>query len=148
MATEPTPMEDQDQAEILDEDNVIGAGDDRRPAEMRTFENIPDVRDETSALGDADDDAALIAEQLDDDELVALARDEQDGLTATEDHPRRRATEVADGAVGGVDEAPLLDAGSLDEAPDSDRADPARYEARRLSDRDIDTLGYGEDDLG
>lgn len=148
MATQPTQMEEQDQAEILDEDNVIGAGDDIPPAEMRTFENIPDVRDETSAVGDADDDAALIAEDLDDDEVVALARQEQDGLTASEDQPLRRAVERSTGARTGVDEAPLLDAGSMDGAPNSDRADPARLEATRLDDEDIQDLGYGEDDLG
>lgn len=148
MAIQPTQMEEQDQAEILDEDNVIGAGDDIPPAEMRTFENIPDVRDETSALGDADDDAALIAEDLDDDEIVALAREEQDGLSASEDHPFRQAAERSSGAASGDDEAPLLDAGSMANAPDTDRADPARFESARLNDADISRLGYGEDDIG
>jgi hypothetical protein len=65
----------QDLAEVFDEDNLSldGAGD--ASADMMTLEEMPDVIDVTSAVGDADDDAALIGEELDDDEIIALAID-------------------------------------------------------------------------
>ena len=65
--------DEQDGAETLDED-VVG-----RDGEMRTFEELPDVLDITQAEGDADDDDALIAEDLDDDEIVALEREADAG---------------------------------------------------------------------
>lgn len=65
--------DEQDGAETLDED-VVG-----RDGEMRTFEELPDVLDVTQAEGDADDDDALIAEDLDDDEIVALEREANAG---------------------------------------------------------------------
>ncbi|WP_421738234.1 hypothetical protein [Caulobacter sp.] len=67
-------MEDPDLAETFDEDNqnVAGEGD------MKTFEQMPRVLDVTTAEGDADDDDALIAEDLDDDEIIALERESLD----------------------------------------------------------------------
>ena len=146
MAIQPeqSDVDGQDQAEVLDEDNVIGAGDDIPPAEMRTFENIPDVRDETSAVGDADEDAGLIAEQLDDDEIVALERDEIDGFSVVNDDPAVRASERGAPVEEDEDEVSLIDAGDMDQAPGTDRADIARYESSRVSDEDLDDLGYGD----
>ncbi|WP_293322809.1 hypothetical protein, partial [Phenylobacterium sp.] len=79
-APEQPDFEGQDQAEVLDEDNTVGSGDDIPPAEMRTFEEMTPVRDETAAVGDSDDDEAQFAEDLTNDEIVALGRAEQDGL--------------------------------------------------------------------
>lgn len=62
--------DEQDGAEALDED-VVG-----KDGELRTFEELPDVLDVTQAEGDADDDDALIAEELDDDEIIELEQDE------------------------------------------------------------------------
>ncbi len=62
--------DEQDGAEALDED-VVG-----KDGEFRTFEELPDVLDVTQAEGDADDDDALIAEELDDDEIIELEQDE------------------------------------------------------------------------
>ena len=55
--------DDQDGAEALDED-MLGIETDER----KTFEELPDLLDVTSAEGDADDDDALIGEDLDDEE--------------------------------------------------------------------------------
>ncbi len=63
--------EDLDLAEAFDEDNQNLAGE----GEMKTFEELPKVMDMTTAEGDADDDDALIAEELDDDEIIALERE-------------------------------------------------------------------------
>lgn len=62
--------DEQDGAEALDED-VVG-----KDGELRTFEELPDVLDVTQAEGDADDDDALIGEDLDDDEIIELEQDE------------------------------------------------------------------------
>jgi hypothetical protein len=64
--------DDQDQSEVFDEDNQNADETGGPGNEMRTFEELPDVLDLTSAVGDADDDAALIAEDLDDEEIIAL----------------------------------------------------------------------------
>ena len=58
----------QDQAEALDETQT--AGDDS-PAEMRTFEELPDVEDLTQKAGDRDDDEALA---MDADEFEEFRR--------------------------------------------------------------------------
>jgi hypothetical protein len=140
---EQPDFEPQDQAETFDEDNTVGAGDDIPPAEMRTFEEMPTVHDETSALGDADDDQALIAEDLDDDEIVALARDEQDGLSRDSDNPQVRAAEQDAGPREGADEPTLIDAGGLSGAPED--ADLSDLESTRLDDADLQDLGYRKD---
>ena len=76
--------DEQDGAEALDED-VVG-----KDGELRTFEELPDVLDVTQAEGDADDDDALIGEDLDDDEIIGLEQDE-DG------DPDEERPEVFDG---------------------------------------------------
>ena len=74
--------DDQAGAETLDED-TLGIEDDRR----ETFEELPDLLDVTSAEGDADDDDALIGEDLEQDQT--LADPEDDDLAA-------RGDEIAD----------------------------------------------------
>ena len=80
MATDiENDRDDQDQSEVFDEDNQNLDGDGRvRTGEMRTFEELPNVIDLTTAEGDDDDDDALIGEDLDDDEIIALEQ-EKDG---------------------------------------------------------------------
>lgn len=63
----------QDGAEAMDDD-VVG-----RDGEFRTFEELPDVLDVTQAEGDADDDDALIGEDLDDDEIIELELEQDPG---------------------------------------------------------------------
>ena len=74
--------DEQDGAEALDED-VVG-----KDGELRTFEELPDVLDVTQAEGDADDDDALIGEDLDDDEIIALEEDADGGDGVDEDDKR------------------------------------------------------------
>ena len=50
-----------------------------RDGELRTFEELPDVLDVTQAEGDADDDDALTAEDLTDDEIVELEQEDDPG---------------------------------------------------------------------
>lgn len=141
-APEQPDFEPQDQAEVFDEDNTVGAGDDIPPAEMRTFEEMTQVRDETAAVGDSDDDEAQFAEDLTDDEIVALGRDQQDGVARDGDRPVFDAARDGGGPGRIEDEAPLLDAGDMAQAPDTARADPTELESDRLTDADLQDLGY------
>jgi len=58
--------DEQDQSETFDEDNQTAALSGADRAEMRTFEELPQVHDFTTAQGDADDDDAVIGEDMDD----------------------------------------------------------------------------------
>ncbi|PTS86227.1 MULTISPECIES: hypothetical protein [unclassified Caulobacter] len=73
--------DDVDLAQAFDEDNQNLAGE----GEMKIFEDLPEVLDVTVAEGDADDEDALIAEELDDDEIIAL---ERESLAEAEDAER------------------------------------------------------------
>jgi hypothetical protein len=160
----------QEQAEAFDEDNASldGAGDSS--ADMKTLEEMPDVYDVTSAAGDADDDAALIAEDLDDDEIIQLQAD-ADATDIEDDELARRMPEAFDDDSRGIGEMEevlhaeegLLDAkdrrltkGSQDEVElqyAGDLADVARaertataLEAEEVSDEDLARLDYGGDE--
>lgn len=74
--------DEQDGAEAMDDD-VIG-----KDGEFRTFEELPDVLDVTQAEGDEDDDDALIAEELDDDEIVDLEEEADAGDGVDKDDAR------------------------------------------------------------
>jgi len=78
----------QDGAETMDDD-MVG-----RDGEFRTFEELPDVLDVTQAEGDADEDEALIAEDLSEEEIIELERDDDpgDGRDVEDERP-----EVFDG---------------------------------------------------
>jgi hypothetical protein len=91
--------DDQDLAEVFDEEN-LGDPD----SDMLTFEEMPDVLDVTQAVGDADDDAALIAEDfVDDDDLVAL-ESESDGADVEDDELATRMPEAFDNDSLGEDD--------------------------------------------
>jgi len=77
-----TGYDEQDGAEALDED-VVG-----KDGELRTFEELPNVLDVTTAEGDADDDDALIGEDLDDDEIIDLEEEADAGDGVDEDDVR------------------------------------------------------------
>ena len=70
--------DDQDGAEVLDEDNTnIESRRQGRADDAEQFEDIPDVYDITTKVGDADDDddEGEIGEDMDDDEIVAASAD-------------------------------------------------------------------------
>jgi hypothetical protein len=78
--------DEQDVAEVFDEDNTNEESQrygGREDAEQ--FEDIPDVYDVTSRVGDRDDDEAEIGEELDDDEIVQSATDNDDDDDDLED---------------------------------------------------------------
>ena len=161
----PTDIEydDQDQSEMFDEDR-INPEDSGSGPDMLTFEELPDVYDATTALGDAEDNVARDADELDDDELEAIGADDDavydaDGEDDTldddlEDQPNENVlfdTEDLDD-VDDVDELEP-DEAAIEYVADTDAATDARgsrarvYESTgELSNEDLQELGYqGED---
>jgi hypothetical protein len=179
--------DDQTQSETFDEDTQALDEQGGPAAEMKTFEEMPDVRDYTAAAGDAsdDDDPDPIGEELDDDEIIELeAQSDQDAADIEDDDLQMRDGEAfsddalrdddvqklsLDGEWGldaqdegdlrakddsefAMGEAPADDAelefvgGDVDGFTDLDGDTSAVMESDRLSDEDLDALGYQDGD--
>ena len=163
--TSDADFDSQDQAEVFDEDNysLDGAGD--ASADMMTLEELPDVYDVTTALGDRDVDEVLTAEdadELDEEELdeVGASLDyddegEDDRLDDdVEDEPYDDVLADADeddlDEVDGVnalegDEAELEYVEDTDtplETTNAGRAAQHMESRGELSDEDLEELGY------
>jgi hypothetical protein len=150
----PTDMEgdrdDQDQSETFDEDNQNLDSPGGRGNDMRTFEEMPDVLDVTSAVGDSDDDDALIAEELDDDEIIDLEADEVLADFEDDDLETRMPEALVDQGESGLsrgdsDEVELIYGGDLDNASVRDGKHTTAMESRNLADDDLEDLGYPDD---
>lgn len=118
----------QDSAEVFDEDNY---NTDQQLGEMRTFEEMPDVLDVTSARGDRDDDEAVA---LDADEFEAEAFDDELDLEEDNELDYRA---VADNAED--DETALLGVAGV-EGPDeiAAGADPSENPIDETLDDDLE----------
>lgn len=136
--------DEQDQSETFDEDNFDDAGAGAPTNEFKTFEELPDVLDVTSAAGDADED------EFDEDDL-----DLSDELGADGIEPEADAAFGTDGArltqidaesegMRGEDEVELVYAGLMEDVQGA-QASAAHWESKRLSDDDIEDLGYADD---
>ena len=69
--------DDQDVAEVFDEDNTnLDSVEYSGKEDAEQFEDIPDVYDVTSRVGDRSDEEGEIGEDMDDDEIVFEASDE------------------------------------------------------------------------
>ena len=135
----------QDGAEAFDEDNqgLDGAGENDR-GEMRTFEELPDVLDVTQAAGDADDDDALIGEELDDDEIVELEAEDADA--DLEDDPTRARFAEDDPGDLGRSVPPVDGEVGLDLQDDDGGPIPLDAEVRSSrADRDDAELDFTDD---
>jgi len=123
--------DDQDMAEIFDETNLTPDGDD-----IANADELPDLLDVTSAVGDADDEDEDPDAEIDWDDVGPDQEDEdEDGAdpvlrTQLEDQP-----ETEGAVVGG---AALDDEGVSTE----DQAASLELESAALSDRQLKTLGY------
>lgn len=152
----------QDQAEVFDED-IMGDEGLGPSAEMRVFEELPDVYDVTTRIGDADvagGAAAQDADEIDDDELDETDLDDDDGEDDDaldddlEDEPEDN--EVFDDddedldEVDGVDDLAddEVEIVSLSDVEDADSVETtADYEAGgELLEEDVEELGYAEEE--
>ena len=134
-------LDEQDQSEVFDEDNLDPADAGAPTNEFRTFEELPDVLDVTSADGDADEEA-FDEDDLDlDDELsVEGVEPDADPLFGAD---AARASERDLGAdLPSGDEIELVYTGLMEDVKGA-QASAAHWEAKRLSDDDINELGYG-----
>ena len=152
--------DDQDQSEMFDED-IMGDEGVGPSAEMRVFEELPDVYDVTSRQGDADVDDSLAAEdadEIEDEELDDIDLDDDDGEDddSLDDEPEDNEvfTDEEDDAdldeVDGVDDLEADDVetvsvGDVDEASDADQVSDYESETE-LSDDDVEELGYAEEE--
>jgi hypothetical protein len=167
--TSDADFDPQDQAEVFDEDNYSLDGSGDASAEMMTLEELPEVYDVTTALGDRDVDDVLTAEdadEIDEEELQALGDDldyddeaEDDRLDdGVEDEPYDNELladddadpDAADGVLGPeYADAPLEYVESTDEALLSTNAGRAaqHLESRgQLSNEDLEELGYRDEE--
>ena len=154
--------DDQDVAEVFDEDNTNIEGRRQGAEDAEQFEDIPDVYDVTSRVGDRDDDEAEIGEDMDDEDIVAGARDRNDDDDDLEDDDLKarhgeelKAEDPSDENDLGPDDPDLLD-GIDKEDPDEvelsyqgDLMDvagasssAADMESEELSDDDLRELHY------
>jgi hypothetical protein len=157
-------FDEQDQAEVFDEDNTTtleGAGSG---SDMLTFEELPEVYDVTSALGDRDVDdvhRAQDADELDDEELEGIGDDLEYDDEAEDDLPDQLEDVAEDDEI--IDDEDDLDdvdgvddleddevdqelGGDLNDEGDDDEV--SDYESEdELSDEDVQELGYSETDL-
>lgn len=140
----------QDGAETLDETNY-----DERD-EMRTFEELPDVLDVTTAIGDRDEDEAVAMDAADFDEEAigdvdteedneldyhAATRDREDDIDGLgdEDSYDDDQLDMAE-EVEGLDEE-VGDAATVTGGED----DFTNFQAKTVGDEDLKRMGYSED---
>jgi hypothetical protein len=134
------PADDQDQSETFDEDNVDASESGGVTNEYKTFEEMPDVLDVTSAEGDADE------EDFDEDDQEIEDQLSLDGVEPEGDARfGADAARVADQDLGadepGEGEVELVYSGLMEEVQGA-QSSAAHWEAKRLSDDDIEDLGY------
>jgi hypothetical protein len=116
----------QDRAEVLDETNLTDDG-----AELANFDDIDDVYDVTAADGDEDEEDEFDEdEEVDDDDLEAERDDE--GMDIEREPLAASADEEDDMDLNDVNDVPTSGA-------------PSRFESATLSDEQIETLGYDDD---
>ena len=141
----PDPQEgydDQDGAEAFDETNL---DDDQDLGEMRTFEELPDLLDLTTAEGDRDDDEGLAVDAADFDEA---AFDEDAPEDDDELHYRAVAVdEDEDGDAFDEDQIEPDSIDGLEEIADADLVsggedDFTNFQSKGLSDEDLQRMGY------
>lgn len=140
----------QDQAEVFDEDNTAsldGAGDDS--ADMLTLEEMPDVFDVTSAAGDADDDAAAIGEDLDDDEIIDLEADAADADLEDDELAGRmpEAYDDDDLGDGDIEEVRFAEEATFDVRDDDDYLPTDAHSERAMTRANNDVDLEFTDDL-
>lgn len=155
MATpEPMEFDAQDQAEVFDEETRFD--DDERldhDDEPRTFEEMPDVYDATSALGDGREVRAMDEDEFNEDDLDDEDLEEDEDLDDMIRDDLEDASEDEDAGSDDLDErdgvtrlagdeSELEYVADVDKVTDPDDDDADKYESRQVSDEDLRNLGY------
>ena len=155
--SDPYDADDQDNAETVDESML---DEDEEGGDMRTFEEMPDLLDVTQAQGDRDDDEAVAmnASEFDEDAIDPDSETEED-----DELNYRAATEEREDDLDGLGDEDTFDEDALDmassiegldeEIADADLAtggedDVTDYQARDVSDQDLQDMGYSENRKG
>jgi hypothetical protein len=141
-------FDDQDTAEALDETVV---NDQEERSELRTFEELPDLFDDTRRVGDADDDEALEIDAADFDPERHFNADELEQDDEGLEFLSADDTDLADEAVG-FDENQIGEDGvieGLDEVADAEQVsggedDFTNFQSKRVSDPDLKRMGYAD----
>ena len=131
--------DDQEQSETFDETHLDDEGD----GEFLLDEADP-VLDVTQADGDADEET-FDEDDLDIDDQLALdgVEREADALLGVDGEKRNQSDADSNGAQA-EDEVELVYSGLMRNQRGA-QASAAHWEAKRLSDDDIENLGYGPD---
>jgi hypothetical protein len=144
--------DDQDQSEVFDEDNTEGQPADGREVEFKTFEELPDVFDVTSRVGDARDIEELDAADFDEDAIDDEDLEEEDEVVDDDVYDETDEEDVMD-----LDEADGVTAQASDEVEIVYQADvtdrrgaqssAAHFESRgELETDDLEDLGYVDEE--
>ncbi len=132
--------DDQDGAEVFDEDNTNIEGRRQGGAEdAEQFEDIPDVYDVTSKVGDEDDDEGEIGEDMDDEEIVAASADGDEDDEEDDDLKARFPERGSSEDPGDEND---LDPDDPDLTDDIDKKDPHEVELTYAGDL-MDVAGAG-----
>ncbi|WP_374389095.1 hypothetical protein [Brevundimonas sp.] len=131
--------DDQEQSEVFDETHLDDEGD----GEFLLDEADP-VLDMTQADGDADEEA-FDEDDIDIDDQLALdgIEREADSLLGVDGETRSQSDADSNGAQAS-DEVELVYSGLMENERGA-QASAAHWEAKRLSDDDIEDLGYAPD---
>ena len=131
--------DDQEQSEVFDETHLDDEGD----GEFLLDEADP-VLDVTQADGDADEEA-FDEDEIDIDDQLALdgIEREADSLLGVDGETRSQSDADSNGAQAS-DEVELVYSGLMENERGA-QASAAHWEAKRLSDDDIEDLGYAPD---
>jgi hypothetical protein len=164
---ETSDIDAQDVAEVFDEDNTnIESMRQNGAEDAEQFEDLVDVFDVTTRVGDRSDEEGAIGEDMDDDEIIAAADDEDvDDQDFEDDDLVLRDPEDYDDEED-LDGVADIGAEDLDDVDDIDALDPdeveleydgdltnvenatssaADMESDTLSDDDLRDLDYKKD---
>lgn len=156
---ETSDIDAQDVAEVFDEDNTNIESERQNGAEdNEQLEDLVDVFDVTTRVGDRSDEEGAIGEDMDDDEIIAAAQDEdvddQDleddelvGRQAEEYDTEDELDGLANADVDDLDDVDGIDAIDPDEVELEYDGDLANMENATSSAADMESDTLSDDDL-
>ena len=156
---ETSDIDAQDVAEVFDEDNTNIESERQNGAEdNEQLEDLVDVFDVTTRVGDRSDEEGAIGEDMDDDEIIAAAQDEDvddqdledDDLVGRQAEPYDTEDELdglANADSDDLDDVDGIDAIDPDEVELEYDGDLANVENATSSAADMESDTLSDDDL-